>query len=102
MHAIDDRRGGRQEVEVELAGKALLDDLEMQQAQETATEPETECYRCLRLVFEARIVEPQLGEAVAQALEIGGIGREEAAKDDRLHRLEAGQRGKECRSRWSP
>ncbi len=30
--------------------------------------------------------------AVAQMLEIGGVGREQAAEHDRLHRLEAGQR----------
>jgi hypothetical protein len=68
-----------------------LDDLEVQQAKESA-KTETERHRGLGLVFEARIVEPQFRETVAQPLVIGRIGREKAAKDHRLHRLEAGQR----------
>ena len=33
MHPVDDRGGGRQEVEVELAGQPLLNDLEMEQTE---------------------------------------------------------------------
>ena len=92
VHPVDDRGRGRDQVEVEFARQPLLDDLEMQQAEKPAAEAEAERHRGLGLVFEARIVEAQLGEAVAQPLVIGGIGREQAAKHDRLHRLEAGQR----------
>src|SRR5437667_12204352 len=91
MYAIDHRGGGRQEIEIELAREPLLDDLEMQQPEKPAAEPEAERHRGLGLVLEARIVEPQFRQAVAQPLVIGGIGREEAAEDDRLDRLEAGQ-----------
>ena len=92
MHPVDDRGGGREQVEVEFARQPLLDDLEMEETEKPAAEPEAERHRGLGLVFEARIVEPKLGEAVAQPLVIGRIGREQAAEDDRLHRLEAGQR----------
>ncbi len=92
MHAIDDRGCGRDQIEVEFAGQPLLDDFEMQEAEKAAAKAEAERRRGLGLVFEARIVEAQFGEAVAQPLVIGGVGREQAAEDDRLHRLEAGQR----------
>ena len=92
VHPVDDRRRGRDQVEVELARQPLLDDLEVQQAEKAAAEAEAERRRGLRLVDEAGVVEAQFGEAVAQPLVIGGIGREQAAEHDRLHRLEAGQR----------
>src|SRR5579883_1103777 len=92
MHAIEDRRGGGDQIEAELARKALLHDLEMQQTEKAAAKAETERSRGLRLVCEAGIVEAQLRKAVAQPLVIGGVGRKQAAEDDRLRRLEAGQR----------
>ncbi len=39
---VDDGRGGGDQVEVELALKALLDDFEMQQSEEAAAEAEAE------------------------------------------------------------
>ena len=39
---VDHRGGGGDQVEIELAGEALLDDFEMQQAQEAAAEAEAE------------------------------------------------------------
>src|SRR3546814_18305114 len=35
------------------------------------------------------MVEAELGDGVAELLEIGGVGREEAAEDNRLDQLEA-------------
>ncbi len=64
----------------------------MQEAEKAAAKAEAQRRRGLGLVFEAGVVEAQFGEAVAQPLVIGGIGREQAAEHDRLHRLEAGQR----------
>ena len=78
MHPVDDRRSGRQEVEIELAGQPLLDDLEMEQTEKPAAEPETQSDRSLGLVLEARIVEAKLGEAVAQPLEIVAPTRQSA------------------------
>ena len=92
VHAVDHRRRGGDEVKVELAGQPLLDDLEVQEAEKPAAETETERRRSLRLVFEAGVVEAQLGEALAELFVIGRVDREEAAKHHRLHRLEAGQR----------
>ena len=89
---VDDRGRGGDQVEVELALEPLLDDLEMQQAEEAAAEAEAERGRGLHLVGEARVVEAQPAHRGAQILEIGGVGREEAAEHDRLRRLEAGQR----------
>ena len=42
LHLVDDRRRGRDEVEVELALQPLLDDFEVQQAEEAAAEAEAE------------------------------------------------------------
>ena len=89
---VDDRGRGRDEVEVELALEPLLDDLEMQQAEEAAAEAEAERGGGLHLVGEAGVVEPQLAHRGAQVLEIGGVDGEQAAEHHRLRRLEAGQR----------
>ena len=64
----------------------------MEEAEEAAAEAEAQGRAGLHLEGEAGVVEAQLGEAVAQLLEIVGVGREEAAEDDRLDLLEAGQR----------
>src|SRR5215471_3537649 len=79
MYAVDDRGCRRHEVE-------------MQEAEKPAAKAKAERHRGLGFVFEARIVEPQFGEAVAQPLIVGRIGRKEAAEDDGLHRLKAWER----------
>ena len=84
-------RGG-DEVEVVFAGQPLLDDLEVEEAEEAAAEAEAERGAGLHLEAEAGVVEAQLVEAVAELLEVGGVDREQAAEDDRLDQLEAGQR----------
>src|SRR5207253_2501507 len=76
----------------ELALEPLLDDLEMQQSQEAAAEAESQGCRGLGLELEGGVVEPQLLQALAQRLEIIGVGREEAAKHHRNAGLEARQR----------
>ena len=90
--AVDDRGRGGDEIEIELALQPLLDDLQMQQAEEAAAEAEAERGRGLGLVGEAGVVEAQLAQAVAQVLELGGVDREQAAEHHRLRRLEARQR----------
>ena len=64
----------------------------MQEPQEPAAEAEAERRRGLHLVGEARVVEAEPAHRGAQGLEVGRVGREEAAEDDRLGRLEARQR----------
>src|ERR687891_33599 len=84
------RRGG-DEVEVVFAGQPLLDDLEVEEAEEAAAEAEAEGRAAFGLEAEGGVVEAQLVEAVAELLEVGGVDREQAAEDDRLDFLEAGQ-----------
>ncbi len=62
---LDAWRGG-DELQVELALEALLDDLHVEQAQEAAPEAEAERHARLRLVDEARVVEVEPLERVAQ------------------------------------
>ena len=89
---VDHARRGGDQVEIIFAGQPLLDDLEVEEAEEAAAEAEAQRRAGLHLEAEAGVVEAQLGEEVAQLLEIGGVDREEAAEDDRLDLLEAGQR----------
>src|SRR6185369_1435356 len=80
------------EVEVIFAGQALLDDLEVEEAEEAAAEAEAEGGAGLHLEGEGGVVEAKLVEAVAELLEVVGVDREEAAENDRLDLLEAGER----------
>ena len=59
-------RRGRDQVQVVLALQPLLDDLQMQQPEKAAAESKTQRNRRLGLEREARIVQPQLFERVAQ------------------------------------
>src|SRR3546814_6191569 len=68
----------------DLARQPLLNDLEVEQAQKAAAEAEAQCRRAFHLEREARIVQPQLLDALAQFLEIIRVGREHAAEDDGL------------------
>ena len=92
VHAIDDAGRGGDEVEVELAAQPLQDDFEVQQAKEAAAVAEPDGGRGLGLMGEARVVEAELAETIAQPPEIVGIGRKQAAEDHRLAGFEAGQR----------
>ncbi len=91
-HLVDDARRGRDQVEIEFALQPLLDDFEMQQAQEAAAEAEAERGRGFHFEREAGVVEAQLAHRRAQFLELRGIDREQAAEHHRDRRLEAGQR----------
>ena len=87
-----DRRRRGDEVEVELALETLLDDLHVEQAEEPAAEPEPEGDRALRLVGDARVVEVELLERVAQQRVVLAGQRVEAGEDEALGGLVAGQR----------
>ena len=54
--------------------------------------PKPSAALALHLEAERGVVEAQLGDALAQLLEVGGVDREQAAEHDRLDFLEAGQR----------
>src|SRR3546814_3967569 len=91
VDVVDDARRGGDEIEIIFAGQALLDDLEVEEAEEAAAKAEAQGGRGLHLEAEARIVEAELGDGVAELLEIGGVDREEAAEANRLDKLEARQ-----------
>ena len=92
MHAVDDGRRRGDEVDIELALQPLADDLEMEQPEKAAAEAEAERGGGLHLVGEARVVEAELADRLAQRLELGCIDREQPAEHHRLRRLEAGKR----------
>ena len=59
LDLVDDRRRGRDQIEIELARQPLLDDLQVQQSEKAATETETERGRSLHFVSEAGVVKAQ-------------------------------------------
>ena len=87
-----DRRRRGDEVQGELALEALLDDLHVEQAQEAAAEAEPERDRALRLEGEARVVEVELVQRLAQERVVLAADRVDAGEDEALGGLVAGQR----------
>ena len=83
-------RGG-DELEVELPLQPLLDDVHVQEAEETATEPEPECLRRLRFVDEGGVRELQPVQGVAQHRVVTAFGRVQAAPHHRLRLAVAGE-----------
>ena len=64
--AVFDRRGGGDQVQVELPLQPLLDDLHVEQPQEAAPEPEAQRLGSLRLVLQAGVVEHQPGQGILE------------------------------------
>jgi hypothetical protein len=64
---VDHRWRGGDQIKVVFAGEALLDDLQVEQAQEAAAKAEAQRGAGFHLEAEAGIVEPQLGDRFAQA-----------------------------------
>ena len=75
-HAVFHRRRRRDEREVELALESLAHDLHVQQAEETAAKTEAQRGRRLGLEAEARIVQRQLVERLAQIGELVAVDRD--------------------------
>ncbi|MNS92217.1 hypothetical protein D3C72_1263450 [compost metagenome] len=90
-HFIDDRRGSGDEIEIELALEAFLNDFEMQQAEEAAAETEAEGGGRFHFEGEGSVVEAKFADCCAQVFEVGRIDREETAEHHGLCWLEAGQ-----------
>ena len=57
-HTVDDGRGGGDQIEIIFAGQPLLDDLEVEEAEEAAAKAEAEGRAGLHLEGEAGVVEP--------------------------------------------
>jgi hypothetical protein len=89
---VDDRGRGGDEVDIVFAFQPVADDLEVQEPEKPAAEAEAEGGGGLHLEGEARVVQRELLDRVAQVLEIVGVDGEEAAEDDRHRGLEARQR----------
>ena len=92
VDVVDDARRGRDEVEVELALEALLDDLHVEQPEEAAAEAEAERLARVGLEGERGVVQVQLLHRVAELRVVGAVGRVDPGEDHRLHVFEAGQR----------
>ena len=92
VHPVDDRRGGGDQIQAELALQPFLDDLHVQQPQKSAAETETQGNGGLRLEGEGGIVQLELGQGIAQLFVLDGIDRVQAGEDHRLDLFEAVQR----------
>ncbi len=86
---VGDRRN---DIHIELPVETLLDDLHVQQPQESAPETESQRQRALGFEGERRIVQPQLLKRSAQVLVLVRLDGVDAGEDHRLHLLEAGDR----------
>ena len=69
VNAIDHRRRGGDQIEIEFPLQPLADDLQMQKTEEAAAKAEPERRRGLGFIGEARIVEMQPRQRVAQIFE---------------------------------
>ena len=92
VDVIVDRGTRGNEVQVELALQAFLDDFHVQQAQEAHAEAETERHRRLGLPHQRRVVDVQLIEGVTQVLVVLVVDREQARVDHGLGLAVARQR----------
>src|SRR4026209_853118 len=88
IDAIDDAWRRRDQVDVEFALEPLADDLEMEEAEKTAAEAKAERGRGLHLIGEARIVEAELADRLAQTRELARIDGKQSAEHHGLRRLE--------------
>ena len=89
---VDDVRRRRDEVEPRLPLEAVAGDLQVQQAEEAAAEPEAERSGRLRLVGERGVVELQLVERLAQVRVLRAVDGVEARVDHRPRLPVAGER----------
>ena len=89
---IVDRGTRGNEVQVELALQAFLNDFHVQQAQEAHAEAKAKRHRGLGLPHQRRVVDVQLIKRVTQVLVVLVIDREQARIDHRLGLAVAGKR----------
>ena len=92
QHLVGHRRRGLDHLDVELALEALLDDLHVQQAEESAAETEAQRVVALRLEAEAGVVERKPIHRIAQFVVLRFAAGIEIAIDHLLRRLVSGQR----------
>jgi hypothetical protein len=91
LDLVDDRRRGRDQVEIELALSRSWMISRCSRPRKPQRKPKPSAARGLHLVAEARVIEPQLAHRRAQVLELRGVDREQSAEHDRDGRTKAGQ-----------
>src|SRR5579875_1264787 len=92
MYQIANGRSGGDQAQAELPLQSLLDDLHVEEAEESAAEPESQGGRRLRLEGQGSVVQPQLLQRLLQVLVTIGVGREEPREYHRLGGAVARQR----------
>ena len=92
MHDIRNVRYSSYHIHIELTIQTLLNNLHMQQAQETATEPKTQRGGTLRLESQGSVVQLQFLQWRTKVLEILAINWIDTGEDHRLHLLKTGDR----------
>jgi len=83
---------GGDDIHVELTVEALLNDLHVEQSEESAAESESQRQRTLRLECQRRVVQLEFLQRRAQVFVLVGFDGIDAREDHRLHVLESGDR----------
>ena len=91
--AIDDARVSRDDVHAVFAAQALLDNLQMQQAEEPAAEAKPQCHRRFGLVHKRRVVQLQLGQVGLEMFVVSGVNRVDPAEHHGWISLKPGSAG---------
>ena len=84
MDLIDNARRRCDKVEIVLSLQSLLDDLQMEESEESTAEPESQRDRSLCLKLKRRVVELQLLQGIPQIRILCTVGRIESAVDHRV------------------
>ncbi len=83
-NAVDDVRGSRDEVKVELSLQTLANDLQVEQSEEAAAKAEAEGCGGFGLEGQRRVVELEALEGVAQVREVRSVDWVDAGEDHRV------------------
>ena len=89
-YLVGDVRDSGDDIHVEFPEKTLLDDLQVQQPEESAAETEPQGKRRLRLIDERCIVELEFLERRPELFELVGLDRIHSGEHHRFHLLESG------------
>jgi len=89
VNAINDVRVRGDDVEVEFAAQALLNNLHVKKPQKAAAEAETERDRRFRLITKRGIIESELIQALAEFFIIAGLHRINPGKHHRMNFLKS-------------
>ena len=91
VNVVNNARRGGDEFNVILALDPVADHLKVQKPEEPTAKAKAQRRRCFHLVAEARIIERQLFNRVAQVFKLGTVHREQATEHHRHRGLKARQ-----------